>query len=61
MSKMMTHLGDGAYAVFDGYYIWVKAERDGITHAVALEPDALRNLNWFANTAWKKESPNDQR
>lgn len=39
-----TYLHDGAYAGFDGYQVWLWAERDGMTHAVALDPytaDAL--------------------
>lgn len=39
-----THLGDGAYADFDGYYWWLSAEREGRVHLVALEPSALLNL-----------------
>lgn len=36
------HLGDGAYARHDGYYLWVEAERGGgVMHEVALEPEAL--------------------
>jgi hypothetical protein len=42
------HLGDGAYAWPDGYYLWVEADRDGITHQVALEPSALVALVAFA-------------
>jgi hypothetical protein len=42
--KLKRYLGDGAYAGFDGYQIWVWAERDGITHAVALEPGTMASL-----------------
>jgi hypothetical protein len=39
------YLGDGAYAHFDGYHIWVTAE-DGYTttNEVALEPDVWKAL-----------------
>ena len=32
------YLGDGVYASFDGYQIWLKTERETGWHAVALEP-----------------------
>lgn len=38
------YLGDGAYASFDGYQIWVKADRDGRRHEVALEPETFAAL-----------------
>lgn len=42
-----TYLGDGAYARFDGYYLWVTAERDDRLHEVALEPEGLKRLVEF--------------
>ena len=40
-----TYLGDGLYASFDGYHIWLKASNGvNVTNEVALEPavfDAL--------------------
>lgn len=35
------HLGDGAYARPDGYYLWVETQRGDVLHQVALEPSAL--------------------
>lgn len=35
------YIGDGVYASFDGYQVWLKARRDGMEHSVALEPDVL--------------------
>jgi len=47
MTEVMykTYLGDGAYASFDGYNVWLTTE-DGArtTNAVALEPKVLENL-----------------
>jgi hypothetical protein len=40
--KESIHLGDGAYAVFDGFQFWVLAERDAMIHKVALEFGILR-------------------
>lgn len=42
-----TYLGDGAYARFDGFQIWVWADRDGRRHEVALEPEAFAALVKF--------------
>jgi hypothetical protein len=38
------YLGDGVYASFDGYQIWLKAERDGSMHEIAIEPEVLARL-----------------
>lgn len=39
-----TYLGDGVYGHFDGYHIWLSANRDGINHTIALEPAVLHSL-----------------
>jgi len=45
-----THLGDGAYAIYDGYGIWLRAndhrERE-CTGQVYLEPATLKALDIF--------------
>jgi sialic acid synthase SpsE len=38
------YLGDGLYAEYDGWHIWLKADRDGMTHSVALEPPVWNAL-----------------
>lgn len=43
------HLGDGLYAAFDGYQIWLRAERDGMTHEVAVEPPVMARLRRYAD------------
>ena len=45
--KLKRYLGDGVYAGFDGYQIWVWAERDGREHAVAFEAATLASLAKF--------------
>ena len=42
------YLGDGAYVTCDGWYLWLSADRDGITHRVALEPSGLIALVRYA-------------
>jgi hypothetical protein len=44
------YLGDGLYATFDGYHIWLWAERDGRRHEVALEPAVYRALVTYHDT-----------
>lgn len=44
------HLGDGAYAEFDGVQIWLKAEREDGWHGVAIDPYAFRELVNYAES-----------
>jgi hypothetical protein len=44
MDREPRYLGDGVYATFDGYHIWLRAQGPEHMNAVALEPavfDAL--------------------
>jgi hypothetical protein len=41
------YLGDGAYAGFDGYHIWVWTEREEGTHAIAFEPETMAALTHY--------------
>jgi hypothetical protein len=38
------YIGDGVYASFDGYQIWLETERNGRTERIALDDMALANL-----------------
>lgn len=52
------HLGDGAYAQFDGHHIWLRANshlRNECTGEVALEPGALIAFIRFAKKYWQIE------
>lgn len=40
------YIGDGVYASFDGYHIWIGLD-DG-QQIIALEPEVLADLNKFA-------------
>lgn len=43
-----THLGDGVYAIFDGFGIWLHANsHDDPTDKVYLEPNVLNSLARF--------------
>jgi hypothetical protein len=50
------YLGDGLYASFDGYHIWLRAPREGGDHIVGLEPAVWNALVNFHNSLTKKES-----
>lgn len=42
------YLGDGVYALFDGYAIWLRAnDPDDPTGQICIEPSVLRSLNRF--------------
>lgn len=47
MTDDSLYLGDGAYARWDGVYVWVETDRGGITHRVALDAPALVRLVEF--------------
>lgn len=46
--RFQDYLGDGVYAEFDGYHIWLSAERDGFTHRIAIEAQVLDSLVSYA-------------
>lgn len=47
------YLGDGVYAGFDGYHIWIWTS-DGITESkkIAIESDVFNNLHDMAAYHW---------
>lgn len=42
------YLGDGVYASFDGYQIWLTVERGGREEQVAIEPWVFMRLLRYA-------------
>lgn len=42
-----TYLGDGVYAAFDGYHIWLRTARDHGDNLVALEPPVWAALKEY--------------
>lgn len=51
-----TYLGDGLYARFDGFTIWLRAPRETGDHIVALEPQIWAALLRFM----QQERPRDE-
>jgi hypothetical protein len=41
------YLGDGVYASFDGYHIWLYTDVDGQRHSIAFDDQATSNLVMF--------------
>ena len=41
MKQKELYLGDGLYASYDGFAVWLRAPREGGDHQVALEPDVM--------------------
>lgn len=57
MSELNKYLGDGVYASFDGYHVWL-AVNDHENRVVALEPDVVDAL--FHYVDWlKAEAENE--
>lgn len=51
------YIGDGVYASFDGWYIWLRAPRENGDHEVALEPASLSALIRYADGKFIKRPP----
>jgi hypothetical protein len=49
-----TYLGDGVYASFDGYQIWLRVERNYGLEQIALEPEVMAELTRYAERVYKK-------
>ena len=48
------YLGDGLYASFDGYQIWLRAPHEGGDHRVAMETSVFSNFISFADRCWPR-------
>jgi hypothetical protein len=46
------YIGDGVYASFDGYQVWLRAERDGMQHRIAIE-----DQTWLALVSYIERKP----
>jgi hypothetical protein len=52
-----TYLGDGLYARFDGFSIWLRAPRENGDHVIALEPGVLAALIDYAEQVGMRRRP----
>ena len=56
-----TYLGDGLYARFDGWSIWLRASREGGDHVVALEPEVLHAfVQYIVRIKWRGRAQDRQ-
>lgn len=51
MNEQQTYLGDGVYASFDGYQIWL-AVNHHTNNVVAIEPSVMESLMHYAAKVW---------
>lgn len=49
------YLGDGVYASFDGFHIWIQTLRDGYRHKIALDPEVFAALCKYAKDIHRME------
>lgn len=53
MADDRDYLGDGVYASFDGYQIWLSTLEG---YSIALEPTVMNSLVNYADKVFEKES-----
>jgi len=53
--KLEIYLGDGLYAIYDGFQVILRAPRQGGDHYVALDPEVYRALVAFVKACTKME------
>ena len=59
MGGQDTYLGDGVYASYDGYYIWLDLRGQDNTTKIALEPPVFLNLLAFKAKVTKRKGNNE--
>jgi hypothetical protein len=52
-----SYIGDGVYASFDGWYVWLYTDRETGRDQIALEPAVFAKLSEFCKEVWKEEKP----
>ena len=48
-----TYFGDGVYASFDGYQIWLEVDREGSKHSIAIDLDVYQQLRAYGARIWE--------
>lgn len=57
--QRQTYLGDGVYASFDGYQIWLAVNHED-NIVVAIDPRVMYMLVQYANEVWPVEDEGEQ-
>ena len=52
------YLGDGVYASYDGYHIWLRTDRGYAVHEIALEPNVYATLTQYVSKLKKRNESN---
>jgi hypothetical protein len=47
--KLKRYIGDGVYAGFDGYQVWLWCDRYGTEHSIAIDDRTGMSLNKYFN------------
>lgn len=55
ISETETYLGDGVYASFDGYQLWLRVTRENGDERIALEPNVFESLIRYRNSLKEKQ------
>ena len=55
MNAEDAYLGDGVYASFDGYQIWL-AVNHHLNKQVAIDPHVMQALMTYAEKVWKENT-----
>ena len=50
MENTIKYIGDGVYAGFDGYQIWLVCRREADFHYIALDPRTFESLARFGES-----------
>jgi hypothetical protein len=45
--RLGAYLGDGVYASFDGWHVWLRTDKDDQVHEIALEPAVFNELKLY--------------
>ena len=57
--QQQTYLGDGVYASYDGYQIWLAVNHED-NIVVAIDPRVMYMLVQYANEVWPVEDEGEQ-
>lgn len=55
------YLGDGVYATFDGYQVWLHTERDvNVWNTIAIEPETFERLVEYRAKVYRRPDVNSE-
>jgi hypothetical protein len=54
------YLGDGVYASFDGYQVWLDTRAQSPVNRIALEPSVLLELDQFRQAVEALRGPDEE-